>query len=227
MAVVTRQTAPGKKMSDSHRAAPRGFAQRTSAVRRRSEPTYRRWHDSPPPAAGASTKSTFNARSTFDGSSQSTSVAARAELEWHELIEQFDRSEQMALNFKKPKAEGKVSAQPRRRTKRKARTKHRPFRLSLPTLLMAAVPASLLVYLLSVNSAALTLSHQNIRLQNQMEDTRFELQRIRKEIAAVNAAAQVEEWAQERGWRQATQQDFDDVSSMSTGGHKRDRTVRE
>lgn len=91
---------------------------------------------------------------------------------------------------------------------------------------MTAVPALLLVYLLSVNSKALTLSHQNVRMQNQMEETRYELQRIRKEIAAVNASAQVEEWARERGWRQATQQDFDDVSSV-VGEAGRSRTPRE
>lgn len=222
MAVVTRQAAPEKKMSDSHRAVSRGFERHAPATDRRNASGHRRWHNSPPPES--LTESTFvgntSVESTFD--------IAQADREWRELFEDFDREQMAALSYRRPKTKSEmIPSSPRRQTRRRrARAKHRPFHLSLPAVVMTAVPALLLVYLLSVNSKALTLSHQNVRMQNQMEETRYELQRIRKEIAAVNASAQVEEWARERGWRQATQQDFDDVSSV-VGEAGRSRTPRE
>lgn len=199
MSVVTRKPVSGKRTSDSQRAVSRGLVQRVPATGRRNTPALRRWHDSAPPVAPS--RSTSRAR------------APRPDQEWRELIDHFDRDQVMPA-VKKVSKKSEAAAQPKRQTKKRARSKHRPFHLTWPTVVFAAVPGILLVYLLFVNSAALALSHENMRLQSKVEETRFELQRIRKEIATVNASAQVEEWAKERNWRQATQQDFDDVSSV-------------
>lgn len=205
MSVVTRKSATGKKTSDSQRAVSRGLVQRTPVTGRRNAPALRRWHDSAPPASPS--------RST------SRSRAPRPDEEWRELIDHFDCNQVMPV-VKKANPKTEAAAQSKRQTKKRARSKHRPFKPTGPTVVIAAVPVFLLVYLLFVNSAALALSHENMKLQNKVEDTRFELQRIRKEIAGVNASAQVEEWAKERGWSQATQQDFDDVSSVIDASKK-------
>jgi hypothetical protein len=88
--------------------------------------------------------------------------------------------------------------------------------MTLVATALVGAPLTLLACLLWMNSSALALSRRDAALQKNIEAARFELQSTRREIAAVNASPRVEEWAKERGWHQATQQDFDDVSKVAT-----------
>lgn len=154
----------------------------------------RRWHESPP------TGSTPSARAGQNKSDD----------DWRELVEHFgDAQTSQAVAQKE-----EVNA--RREARRKARRRHRPFRMTLVASALVGAPLTLLACLLWMNSSALALSRHDAALQKNIEATRFELESTRREIAAVNASPKVEQWAKERGWHQATQQDFDDVSKTAT-----------
>lgn len=111
--------------------------------------------------------------------------------------------------------ESKVRAQmtARREVLRRARRRHRPFRLTAIAGVLGAAPLCLLACLLWLRSSALALTRQDAQLQNQISAARFELERTHKETAALNASPHIEQWAKDRKWRQATQQDFDQVPS--------------
>lgn len=159
----------------------------------------RRWHESPPVGStpvGSTPGSTPRARG---GHSQSDE-------DWRNLVEHFGGDQTARAVAEKEEVEA------RREARRKARRRHRPFRMTLVASALVGAPLTLLACLLWMNSNALELSRRDDALQKNIEAMRFELQNTRREIAAVNASSRVEEWAKERGWHQATQQDFDDVT---------------
>lgn len=178
---------------DYHVATARG-AGSTSGLR---TGVRRRWHETPP--AGSTPRRAGRRRSDED---------------WRNLVEHFGGAEPTSAVAEKEEVDA------RREARRKARRRHRPFRMTLMATALVGAPLTLLACLLWMNSNALELSRRDAALQKNIEAARFELQSTRREIAAVNASPQVEQWAKERGWRQATQQDFDDVSKVATVGNQ-------
>jgi hypothetical protein len=174
---------------DYHIAAARGAG---SAPGQRAG-VKRRWHESPPA-----------------GSTPERAGRNKSDEDWRELVEHFGGAQPSSVVAEKAEVEA------RREARRKARRRHRPFRMTLIASALVGAPLILLACLLWMKSNALSLSRQDAVLQSQIEAARFELQSTRREIAAVNASPQVEQWAKERGWHQATQQDFDDVSKVAT-----------
>lgn len=177
--------------------APKSTPARTAPGR--STPSRTRWHETP---------------SRGGAKGKSASARARREEEssddWRGLVEHFGGEATARVEIEEAEVET------RRIARRKARLKHRPFRMTLLASAMAGAPLALLACLLWMHSSALELSRQDKALQDKIEAARFELQSTRRDIASVNASPQVEHWARERGWRQATQQDFDDVSKVVT-----------
>ncbi len=153
----------------------------------------RRWHESPP--AGSTPRRAGQSKNDED---------------WRNLVEHFGGAEPSRAVAEKEE----INA--RREARRKARRRHRPFRMTLVATALVGVPLTLLACLLWMNSSALALSRRDATLQKNIEAARFELQSTRREIASVNASPQIEQWAKERGWHQATQQDFDDVTKVAT-----------
>ena len=190
MPALARKPAP-ESHQDHHIATARG----AGSTPGQKAGARRRWHESPPPAG-----STPKARG---GQNQSDD-------DWRELIEHFAGAQTSHAVAEKQEVEA------RRASRRKARRRHRPFRMTLVATALVGAPLSLLACLLWMKSNALALSRQDAALQTKVEAARFELESTRREIAAVNASPQVEEWAKERGWHQATQDDFDDVSKVAT-----------
>lgn len=157
-------------------------------------PGARRWHEAPPKKS--------NARST----------PAQAQSEENEtadlrgLLDHFT-GENAARALQQQK-----EVEARRVARKRARLRHRPFRMTILASAMAGAPLALLACLLWLKSSSLALLREDADLQKRIAATRFESERTREEIAAVNASPQVEQWAKERAWRRANQNDFDDVS---------------
>lgn len=97
------------------------------------------------------------------------------------------------------------------KARRRARRRHRPFRLNAVAIVLVGAPLCLVASLLWMRSSALALSRHDAKLQDRIAAARFDLERTRKEIAALNASPHLESWAKKRGWRRATQTDFDQV----------------
>jgi hypothetical protein len=108
-------------------------------------------------------------------------------------------------------AKERAQLEAKREERKRARRRHRPFRMSAPAAVITFVPLVLLASLLWLRSSSLALSRQDAKLQQQIDEARFDLQRTRKEIALLAASPQAGTWAQQRGWRVATQSDFDQV----------------
>jgi hypothetical protein len=109
-------------------------------------------------------------------------------------------------------AQERAQLQSRREARRRARLRHRPFRMSAACIVILGAPLSLLAGLLWMQSSAQALSWHDTKLQDQITESRFDLERTRKEIAAANASPHIASWASERHWRRATLKDFDQVT---------------
>ena len=105
----------------------------------------------------------------------------------------------------------------KRGERRRARLRHRPFRLTLAAAVLAGAPLFLVASLLWLRSSALAMSRSDTKVQDQINAARFSLQATRKEIAAMNASPHLEQWAKERHWQRATQKDFDQVNPNISG----------
>jgi len=159
-------------------------------------PRARRWHEAPPKKTGA--------RSTPARQEANKSADETAAL--NDLLEHFT-GENAARTAQQQK-----ELEARRVARKRARLRHRPFRMTVLASAMVGAPLAFLACLLWMNSSSLALTRQDSDLQKQIIATRFESERTREEIASINASPQVEQWAKERGWRRASQNDFDDVS---------------
>jgi hypothetical protein len=106
----------------------------------------------------------------------------------------------------------------RREARRRARLRHRPFGMSAICALFLGVPVGLLACLLWLQASAQTLQRRDSQLKDQATETRFALERTRKEIAALGASPQITSWAQQRHWRPATLQEFDQVTDYGSEG---------
>lgn len=136
---------------------------------------------------------------------RASTQAAPDSREVRELLSHFGHGEASL------QAKARDEMQVRRDVRRRARLRHRPFRMTVAATLLGAAPLALLASLLWLRSSALAMSRQDSKLQNQINAARFELQNTRKQIAALNASPHLDEWAKERKWRRATQKDFDQV----------------
>jgi hypothetical protein len=156
-----------------------------------------RWHDGARPSAPTRTARVRGAHAR---------VAPRREAEdVNELLSHFGHGN--AELQERERAQLEAKHQERKRERRR----HRPFHMSAPATVIVLVPLFLLASLLWLRSSSLALSRHDAKLQQQIEETRFDLQRTRKEIALLAASPQAGTWAQQRGWRVATQSDFDQM----------------
>ena len=193
MPAVARKVAP-----DSHQDY-RSTNERASS--RRSTPARNRWHESP---EGKSSEGK-TARASQSTARRSTPKSGNDTADLRGLLDHFSGESALRAHQEQQETEA------RRAARRRARLCHRPFRLTVFTTVMAGAPLAILACLLWMNSSALALSREDAALQNKIEATRSELEQTRREIASVNASPQVEQWAKERGWRRAGQNDFDAV----------------
>lgn len=177
----------------------------TKAPAGKVAPAGKRWHDE---QHGEAAGSRAAASSTRARAASPRRQQTEEETDWRGLVDHFggEHTAQIAID--------RTEIAARQQARRHERLKHRPFRMTLLATALAGAPLALLACLLWMKSNALALSREEAELHNSIVAARFELQSTRKEIASVNASPQVEHWARERGWRQATQQDFDDVSKV-------------
>jgi hypothetical protein len=161
----------------------------------------RRWHEDKPAAQ----------------SSAESAQAAPATQEVAELLSHFGHG------GAQQDAKVREQVEVRREARRRARRHHRPFRLTLVAGVLVGAPLFLLASLLGLRSNALALSRRDAKLQDQISVARFDLERTRKEIAALNASPHIEQWAKERGWQRTTQKDFDQVpAATQSSGEQND-----
>jgi hypothetical protein len=87
---------------------------------------------------------------------------------------------------------------------------------------MAAISAVLLAQLMAllwIKSLALSAMHRSDDLgdasHGEIGRVNEEIAQTQKKIAALSSPAQIKRWADARGWRQATPQEFDDVTKLA------------
>jgi hypothetical protein len=101
----------------------------------------------------------------------------------------------------------------------RARRAHRPFRLSTPVAAMSAVLLAQLMALLWIKSLALSAMHRSDDLgdasHGEIGRINEEIAQTQKKIAALSSPAQIKQWADARGWRLATPEEFDDVTKLT------------
>ncbi len=101
----------------------------------------------------------------------------------------------------------------------RARRAHKPFRLSTPMAAMSAVLLAQLMALLWIKGLALSAMHHSVELgdasHGEIGRVNEEIAQTQKKIAALSSPAQIKQWADARGWRQATPEEFDDVTKMT------------
>ena len=163
---------------------------------RAKTPSGHRWHESP----------SRNAR----GGSSRARQEDNDSVDLDDLLEHFTGENAARTEHQQKEVEA------RRLARKRARLRHRPFRMTILASAMAGAPLALLACLLWMRSSSLAYSREDADLQKQIVAARFESERTREEIAAVNASPRVELWAKQRGWRRANQNDFDDVSKVVT-----------
>ena len=168
----------------------------------KSAASRNRWHETPPNKSNLSAKRVPAGRSTHRRDQQNETVDLRG------LLDHFSGENAARAEHQQKEVEA------RRTARKRARLCHRPFRLTILATTIAGAPLIILACLLWMRSSALALSREDRALQTKIEATRSELEQTRREIAAVNASSQVEQWAIERGWRRAIQNDFDQVSKV-------------
>jgi len=158
-------------------------------------PRVQRWHEAPP------TKK-----------SRARSTPAHAQPEENETADLRGLLDHFTGENAARTAQQQNELEERRVARKRARLRHRPFRMTILASAMSGAPLALLACLLWIKSSSLAFSRDDADLKNKIAAARFESERTREEIASVNASPQVEQWAKERGWRRANQDDFDDIS---------------
>ncbi len=196
MPAVARQQTP-ESYQDYHTVSDERMPTRARA------PRGQRWHEAPPAKSGARKS---GARSTPARRQADESANDTADLS--DLLEHFT-GENAART-----AQQQQEVESRRVARKRARLRHRPFRMTILASAIVGAPLGLLACLLWMNSNALALSREDISLKNRIAAARSESQRISEEIAAVTASPQAEQWARERGWHRASQNEFDDVATV-------------
>jgi len=106
--------------------------------------------------------------------------------------------------------------QANRAAQRKAKRAHRPLQLSWPAGVAATLLLSHLVALLWLHGSTLAARNRNAELSAQILHARNDIERTKEKIARRASAARIDQWARERGWRKATQPEFDDVTKPAT-----------
>lgn len=197
MPAVARKVTPESYQSHSSASAPEALP---SARPQRDVPATRnrRWRDGSPRSSPAKSRR----------QSVASQPAVQTEEDWRGLVDHFNGRQAEHMERER------LDIDARRQQRRRERLRHRPFRLTFLTIALLGAPLLLLGCLLNMNSSALALAREDENLKDKIEETRFDLQNTRKEIAALNSSPHVEHWAKMRGWQQAKQQDIDDVSRV-------------
>lgn len=101
----------------------------------------------------------------------------------------------------------------------RARRAHKPFRVSGSVAIMSGVVLAQLMALLWVKSLALSAMHRSDDLgdasHGEIGRVNEEIAQTQKNIAALSSPAQIKQWADARGWRLATPEEFDDVTKLT------------
>ena len=107
----------------------------------------------------------------------------------------------------------------RRLARSRARRAHKPFRLSLPTTAMGIALMAQLMALLWIKSLALSAMHRSVALgdatHGEIGRVNEDIAQTQKKIAGLSSPAQLKKWADQRGWRLATPEQFDDVTKLT------------
>ena len=99
-----------------------------------------------------------------------------------------------------------------RSARRKAQRAHRPLHLSWPVGITAVLLLTHLVALLWLHGSALAARNRDAKIGEQIRQARSQIESTQKDIAALDSAARIAQWARDEGWREAVQADFDDVT---------------
>ena len=210
MPAVARKVTPDSYQSYPSASAPEALP---SARPPKDAPATRnrRWKDGSPRQAPAKSRR----------QSAASQPAVHTGEDWRGLVDHFNGRQAEHVE------RDRIDIDVRRQQRRRERLRHRPFRLTFLTIALLGAPLLLLGCLLNMNSSALALAREDVDLKNKIEETRFELQNTRKEIAALNSSPHVEYWAKSRGWQQAGPQDFDDVTNVVPATSNSSETNRE
>jgi hypothetical protein len=100
-----------------------------------------------------------------------------------------------------------------RAARRRAKQRHQPFRLSMPTTLCCVALLGQLTILLYLKGLALQSVHEATRLDTEIKLTANQIARTEERISVYESSARLEEWAQQRGWKMPAHNEIDVVPS--------------
>lgn len=102
-----------------------------------------------------------------------------------------------------------------RAARRRARRSHRPFRLSWQASVAGCVLLGQLVALLYLQGMALSARNNSYKLDKEIAQVYGNVTHTQKEIAALDSSPRIAQWAQERGWKVATQDKLDSITNRA------------
>ncbi len=101
-------------------------------------------------------------------------------------------------------------------TRPRVRRSHRPVRMTWMGSLIGAILLGQLILFLWLKGLALSATHRADKLgdvsHGEIGRVNEAIAQTQKRIAALSSPSQLKQWADERGWRMATPQEFDDVT---------------
>jgi cell division protein FtsL len=111
-----------------------------------------------------------------------------------------------------------------RAARRRAKQRHKPLRLSLPTTLCGVALLGQLTMLLYLKGQALQASHEATRLDKQITLTSNQIASTETRISQFESSARLEEWAKQRGWKRPEHSEIDVVSAAPASQSTLDST---
>lgn len=104
--------------------------------------------------------------------------------------------------------------------RRRARRSHRPVRMTWMGALVGVVLLGQLILFLWLKGLALSATHRADKLgdvsHGEIGRVNEAIAQTQKRIAALSSPVQLKQWADERGWRMAKPEEFDDVTRRDT-----------
>jgi len=136
-------------------------------------------------------------------------VAPSTVPEWQRIrphVEHFTSTETV------PELEAAPLPLDERAIRRLAKKRHRPFTMSLFSIVISAWMFFMVVTLLWWSSRAASALQRSMSLEKDIELVRREITNAQREISALDSSPHLARWAQQRNWAQASSTRIDDVT---------------
>jgi hypothetical protein len=125
-------------------------------------------------------------------------------------VQDWERVQSLVEHFNDSQTASHV--QQERAVRRQARKRHRPFRLSLFSIVVCAWTFTVLTALLLSYSRASSASHQSLKLDKEIAHMRDDIASAQRKISSLDSSPHLATWARQRSWTQASSDRIDDVT---------------